>query len=327
MLGTKAQANEAQRRYELVDFFGVGGGAVGAEAINEGGVVTIRSIVGLHAVDARTGAERLLSACNGCQAPGVNAAGDIAGFERSRFGNFEGFVIRDGVRIAIPPFPGGDSVFAEGMNERGWVVGGAETADSFGRAFLFQEGAMRDLGFGGGGSFAMAVNNGGLIVGFNFSDDFTSQHAIAWRNGVVTDIGASFAGSSRAQAVNERGTAVGFKWPPPSEPFVFHTAVFEDGEVVDLGTLPGDTNSQALAINNRGTIVGNSFDENFRERAFIFQQGMMLDLNSLVLDAKGVFLLRAKGINNEGIIIAEGRGPDGTQHAVVLLPAEDQAAE
>jgi hypothetical protein len=58
----------------------------------------------------------------------------------------------------------------------------------------------------------------------------------------------------------------------------------------------------------------------FQERAFIYAGGSMLDLNDLVSDSRGVLLLRAKGINSAGIIIAEGTSADGTQHAVVLRP-------
>jgi probable HAF family extracellular repeat protein len=246
--------------------------------------------------------------------------GDIAGYESRFSGDFSGFVIRDGVLSAIPPFPGGENAFVYGMNDRGWIVGGAGTADSYSRAFLYHAGEMQDLGFGGSTSFAMAVNGGGLVVGFNASNDWSTQHAIAWRAGAVTDMGASLAWNSRASAVNDRGIAIGYMWPPPSEPYVFHAAIFVGGQVSDLGALPGDTNSQALAINDEGVVVGSSMNDAFQERAFIHADGAMRDLNEWVTDPGGVYLLRAKGINSAGIIIAEGTGPDGAQHAVVLLP-------
>jgi probable HAF family extracellular repeat protein len=49
-----------------------------------------------------------------------------------------------------------------------------------------------------------------------------------------------------------------------------------------LGTLPGDVSSGAKDINNKGQVVGQSCDINQNCRAFLWQNGMMTDLNTLV---------------------------------------------
>jgi hypothetical protein len=104
-LSSGVRADDASRRrlYEMVDLFAVGGGAVGAEALNDDGVVTVRSIQGLHAVDAWSGTERLLYACFRCYAPAINSAGDIAGYESRRSDSFTGFVLRRGDRGKCNP--------------------------------------------------------------------------------------------------------------------------------------------------------------------------------------------------------------------------------
>lgn len=63
--------------------------------------------------------------------------------------------------------------------------------------------------------------------------------------------------------------------------------------ITDLGTLPGDTASQAYYINNRGQVVGQSRN-NMRSRAFLYSNGTMSDISSGQQDST------ATGINDAG---------------------------
>ena len=66
----------------------------------------------------------------------------------------------------------------------------------------------------------------------------------------------------------------------------------------DLGTLPGRTNSEATGINNRSQIVGDSDGH-----AFIWQDGTMYDLSTLLKVPATFALTYATAINNQGQII------------------------
>jgi probable HAF family extracellular repeat protein len=73
--------------------------------------------------------------------------------------------------------------------------------------------------------------------------------------------------------------------------------------IQDLGTLPGDSISQALGINEQRQIVGISCTAGFAScRAFLWERGVMLDLNDFVPDDYADHLFTANDINNLGQI-------------------------
>jgi probable HAF family extracellular repeat protein len=72
----------------------------------------------------------------------------------------------------------------------------------------------------------------------------------------------------------------------------------ETGKMLDLGTL--DYASVALGINDRGEVVGASLAANFSSRAFLWQKGVMTDLNSLIRGNSGLYLQSASSINSRG---------------------------
>jgi probable HAF family extracellular repeat protein len=96
--------------------------------------------------------------------------------------------------------------------------------------------------------------------------------------------------------------------------------------MADLGTLPGDFSSLAFGINDAAQVVGQSCDINFNCRAFLWQNGVMTDLNTLISPALGSSLVLIVGsdINSGGEIVGNVYNPStGAVHAFLATPTGD----
>jgi probable HAF family extracellular repeat protein len=109
-------------------------------------------------------------------------------------------------------------------------------------------------------------------------------------------------------SINERGDVVGFANASAAAggSFDVHAFLWTRGHGMrDLGTLPGDSTSQALGINDRRQIVGTSCDADFNCRAVIWRKGVIADLNTLVASGYEDTLTTANDINESGRITGQ----------------------
>lgn len=225
------------------------------------------------------------------------------------------------------PTLGGNNGFAAGANERGEIVGWAETRkhDSTctppqvlgfeavvyepSRWEEYRARELRPL-HGDKDGAATEINDRGQVVGISGTCDqavgrFTAEHAVMWQGDKIINLG-SLGGVAwnTPMALNNNGEVVGFSDLPGDQSGNpnFHAFLWtKKAGMQDLGTLPGDTFSEALGINENGVIVGESFSST-SSRAFIWQNGTMTDLNTLIGPSSGLYLLFANDINNDGVI-------------------------
>ena len=95
--------------------------------------------------------------------------------------------------------------------------------------------------------------------------------------------------------------------------------------MTDLGTL-GGMNSYANAINSNGETVGYSWKTGvLGDYAFLYNDGLMTDLNTLIDPTSGWTLESAQAINDNGWIAGYGIGPDGQTQAFLLTPVPEPA--
>jgi len=326
-----------QSRHAILWIDGVGSDLGTLGGPNSSVAWPVKNNRGLLAGIAQTAAPDPLGENWSCSAffPGANATGHIC----------LGFVWEGGVMRALPTL-GGNNGFATGANNRGQVVGWAENTVhdptcvppqvlQF-RAVLWRSGGdqIQELPPlpGDTSGAATAINDRGQIVGISGTCDqavgrFTAAHAVLWENGIPTDIG-NLGGDTwnTAMAINERGDIVGFASQPgddPDNPLLRAFLWTRRGCIRNLGTLPGDVYSEAHGINERGQVVGTSCDVDGNCRAFLWQDGVMKDLNALVAPGYTAVLTTAQDVNDQGVIT--GRAFDaaaGTRPAFVATPVQ-----
>src|SRR5207247_341455 len=106
-----------------------------------------------------------------------------------------------------------------------------------------------------------------------------------WKSGVMRALPTLGANNGFATGANDRGHVVGFAGQPGDDPDNPRLRAFlwtrGDG-IRPLGTLPGDVYSEAHGINERRQVVGVSCAADGNCRAFLWQHGVMTDLNTLV---------------------------------------------
>ena len=349
-----------------------GGRSRGSSIDDRGAVVGYSNLPGdtlRHAVRWRHGARRDLGTLGGpnssVQWHGQNDRGTIVGISELRATDplgeawscsaffpsvthhvCRGFVWEDGVMTRLPTL-GGHNGYATGVNNRGQVVGWAETRVhdptcnrpqvlQF-RAAIWESARGRTTPLrplpGDSTSAATAINDLGQVVGISGECDvavgrFSARHAVLWDHGRVTDIG-NLGGTSwhTPTAINQGGDIVGFSNPDlPGDAageFLAHAFLRVAGRRIrDLGTLAGDETSQALGINARRQVVGVSTAADGTSRAFFWDNGVMTDLNGALVGAgPGGRLLSARDITDDGRITGDVLLPNGTTAAFLAIPA------
>lgn len=198
---------------------------------------------------------------------GVNKARQVAGFSYLTSGSYRAFLYSHGSMQDLGTL-GGTSSAAYGINDAGVVVGFAANSDGLNRAFKYSQGTMTELGTLGGGptssSVALAINQGGLAVGWSKPDWGSSFHAVRFDAGGATDLGTLGGAYSSATAVNTRGDIVGWSTSQGTgnSPGAHKAVLFRDGRVILLAhrldplTGAGWRLIEATGINDKGQIVG-----------------------------------------------------------------------
>ncbi|WP_254053994.1 PEP-CTERM sorting domain-containing protein [Singulisphaera sp. GP187] len=109
-------------------------------------------------------------------------------------------------------------------------------------------------------------------------------------------------------------------WQETAPVLIDPTITSGTSRFVDLGSL-GGKNGTGNALNNAGQVVGWSEIANGAHHAFLYDKGIMEDLNTLIPPTAGLNLESAIGIDASGRIVAFGTDRSGATHEYFLTPA------
>jgi probable HAF family extracellular repeat protein len=255
------------------------------------------------------------------------------------------FLWQNAVMTALPTL-GGQNGVASWINNRDEIAGWVENMTSdpgcpgpqrfqF-KPVIWVNGNVQELPtFGDPNGVAISINDKGQVVGGSGECSLYNQsvlanlqpvHALLWQDGVATDLG-SLGGTGHglgnvATAINNQGQVVGSSDLPGD---TANHAFFWTRRIgmQDLGTLAGDIGSGAIGINDRAEVVGLSVDANFNFRAFLWRNGAMTDLNTLVPRDSPLSLIIAISVNFRGEIVGLAVDKNsGDAHAFLATPEQ-----
>jgi probable HAF family extracellular repeat protein len=167
---------------------------------------------------------------------------------------------------------------------------------------------------------ATAISDAQVVVGY-FSGSGVLLDCLRWSAGEgVVDLGLMANGDfCRPSAINRSGVIVGQASAVPEGPGLAFR--YENGKFRDLGTLPGDAYSEALAINNQGHIVGWSSPLPSAGHAFLWSGGTMKDIGASPDFENTV----ANSINDHGDIVGSGFSPAAQRSQALQFFADGPA--
>jgi len=250
-----------------------------------------------------------------------------------------GFRYQNGTMTALPTFGGYDG-FATGNNNRGDIVGWAETTYQdptcnggqvlqFEAALWNKDNEITELQPYSGDSdgAATAINESGQAVGISGQcgdavGGASAEHMLLWQNGTVTSL-PTLGGSywNTPMDINNNGDVTGFSdhsGDSVSNPN-FTTFIWtKKGGTEDLGALSGDNISEGLGINDSDVIVGVSYPSG---HGFVWSGGTMQDLNNLLPPNSGYTITDAQDVNDAGDITGSAQdNATGTTYAFMAIP-------
>jgi hypothetical protein len=209
-----------------------------------------------------------------------------------------------GEKQALPALPGYERATVWSVNDLGTVVGWSNTIFDDGSAEGNAVAWMNGVPTGLGGFSAYDINNAGIVVG----PEDGGNKGVRWVNGMLNPLPSDFI----PVAINDRGEIVGYAtaqftlrqhlWLPAP-------AYGRPAGLHDLGFVWYAGANLAADINEHGQVIGGS--------RYVWQNGELIDVNTLLPPDSGWSQLAVEAINDHGDIVGRGRF-NGQQRGYLL---------
>ncbi|RYY51957.1 MAG: hypothetical protein EOO05_22545, partial [Chitinophagaceae bacterium] len=207
---------------------------------------------------------------------------------------------------------GGEASWASSINDNGQIVGYAADTTGQQRVFLYENGAIKDIGIQGG--LGIFINNKGRIAGNVYGDNGGGATVIVnnfiYENGKTTLLNVF---NSNVKGLNNNDDIITDIIATDGSGKDRATLI-RNGVTTNLGTLMGGDRAEVAGINDKGQIVGWSATTSMENPhgAFIYANGVMASLNF----SGGVYV-DVRDINNSGDIIGAIQYENGSDAAFI----------
>ena len=271
-------------------------------------------------------------------ATGINDGGSVVGGFATAPWNAEpdgwmrhGFVDHNGSMTDLRPILGTEFSTADDINNAGKVVGSAGEGGQR-VPFVYDVAAgsapLFPLGKPPGDKWiqwASSINNHGAVVGITHTGDPLQSRGFLYTGDSTRDsliyLGTEVTGN--IAGISDSGLIAG----DIRQGDYFVAAIYDTNDsqpkFEPIGCLPGHDTSYAQSINDKGEVVGSSFvsrDRYAEPRGFLYQDGVMTDLNDLIPSSPTWMLTTGIAINNAGEIAARG-ARNGQFRSCLLVPS------
>lgn len=233
--------------------------------------------------------------------------------------------------------PGATSIAAQGINDKGQIVGTFFSQTDGNQGFIYSAGTFTPIIVPGVTTDAYSINNAGVVVGTNFiyengnlstfgaPGNFSLLTGInnegqivgetngipyLYSGGTSTQLNAF----SQALGINDAGQIVG--WTGHS------LGLLDTGGVLTTFQVPGGVGTVAYDINDHGVIVGDYYDclSGCPERGFVLSNGVFTTVDAPGAGPGGTGV---EGINNKGDIVGFFYNAEGETEGFVAIPAPE----
>lgn len=231
----------------------------------------------------------------------INDNGQVVGVADTNSGTLAAVLWQSNALSQLSLWSTGASGEALAINNAGRIAGWSGTTSDYSHATYWQGASKVDLNsLGGTMSRAIGINTDGKIVGFGYTSAY-ALHAFYYNGSTTTDLHSLVSGAgyymSFASDINNNGLilAGGRQTPEIAASFVINTS---NNSVTYL---PGGTNQQTngLALNDSGVVVGNLVSAGGDDRGFVWTGGASLT----EIPTLGGSSSKAMAINNAGQVV------------------------